>query len=74
MLFSGCSQQTGDAMVIGKEQGAKWILQVEMRDGGRKISVPVDQARWEKTTPGETVIVSYTEARLTGTVWGAEVQ
>ena len=90
IALAGCAQRTGDAIVTGKEhvapvqEGAtpdsratsehQWIVNVEMISGGRKIAVRVDQAQWEKINTGDRVIVSYSEGKYTGTVWGAEIK
>lgn len=90
LFLSGCAQKTGDAVITGKEHfpaaepgttpgkrqlsNPQWIINVEMVKGGRKIDVHVDETEWQRRTKGERVLVSYSEGKYTGTVWGAEIK
>ncbi len=52
----------------------KWIVAVQLVDGGRRFNVQTDRPQWEKLKIGDRVNVSYREGKYTGTVWSAEIK
>ena len=52
----------------------QWIVEVRMRDNGRKIQVRADGAQWEKLHENDRVKVTYRAGKYTGTVWDADIQ
>ncbi len=88
--LSGCEKKSQHAVVIGREhllptpqgQTAKdpretsseqWLIHIEMQNG-RKASVPVERAEWERHRIGERVQARYSEGKYTGTIWGIELK
>jgi hypothetical protein len=51
----------------------QWILKVELAQGGRRMDVRVEHARWDKLKIGDRVHVTYREGKYTGTVWSADL-
>lgn len=60
-----------DPRALSNEQ---WLVKVRLVEGGLQFNVPADRARWEKVKPGDRVMVTYSQGKYTGTVWGAEIK
>jgi hypothetical protein len=52
----------------------QWVVKVRLVEGRLQFNVPVDRAHWEKVKPGDRVMVTYSQGKYTGTVWGAELK
>ena len=89
VTFPGCSKESQDAVVIGKEhipahvEGTEykeremdheqWWVDVRMKSGLR-ANAPVDEAQWNALKPGDRVRAKYAEGKYTGTVWAIDIQ
>lgn len=51
----------------------QWLVTVQTVEGGRRFTVPANQAQFESVKEGEVVRIKFHLGKYTGTVWSAEI-
>lgn len=59
-----------DPRALDQEQ---WLVQVEMVQDLRRITVRTDRRHFDKVKVGDRIKVSYHQGKYTGTVWSAQI-